>query len=270
MKSVLLYVNDDSGLTARLQAALDLTRAVNGHLLCLRANPYYPQMVFDGVTGMSIVYDVARLTREADEKLRTDIENKLSNEDVSWSYSEVNSHPARGLARNSALSDIMVLSAASNDQDNRMPVGILGDVLFNTHVPALIQPDAEKKFDAAGVAIVAWNGSFEAGNALRAAVPLLQLAEAVHILSVDEDKDHDLPPLAASEYLSRHGINSEIHSMSAKKPSVQEVLLSTADALHASYMVMGAYGQSRAREFLFGGVTHSLFKGCPIPLIVSH
>ncbi|MEW4468832.1 universal stress protein [Parasphingorhabdus sp. JC815] len=269
MKSVLLYVNDDPGLPARLQAALDLTRAFNGHLTCLRANPYHPQMAFDGVTGMSVVYDVAKLTREADQKLRADIENKLSDEDVSWSYSEVNNHPARGLARNSALSDLIVLSAAGDDQDNRMPIGMLGDVLFNTHVPALVQPDAVKKFDAAGVATVAWNGSFEAGNALRAAVPLLQMAATVHILTVEENKDHDLPPLAASEYLSRHGITSEVHSMTAKN-SVQEVLLSTSDSLHASYMVMGAYGKSRAREFLFGGVTRSLFNECPIPLIVAH
>lgn len=270
MKSVLLYVNDDTGLEARLQAALDVTRAVGGHLRCLRTNPYNPQMAFDGVTGMSVVYDVAKLSREADQKLREDIEGQLTDEDVPWTYDEVNASPARGLARNSALADIMVLSSASGIEDNVLPVGILGDVLFNTHVPVLVQPDGVKKFDAAGPAVVAWNGSFESGNALRAAVPMLHLASAVHILTVDEDKDHDLPPLAASEYLSRHGITSEVHSMSAKKPSVEAVLLSTIDALKASYMVMGAYGHSRAREFLFGGVTRSLFGDCPVPLIVSH
>lgn len=270
MKSVLLYVNDDTGLEARLQAALDVTRAVGGHLHCLRANPYSPNMTFDGVTGMSVVYDVAKLTREADQSLRSDIESQLADEDVPWTYDEVNDSPARGLARNSALADIMVLSSASGDKDNALPLGMLGDVLFNTDVPALVQPDGVKKFDASGTAVVAWNGSFEAGNALRAAVPMLHLAASVHILTVDEDKDHDLPPLAASEYLSRHGITSEIHSMSAKKPSIEAVLLSTIDALHASYMVMGAYGHSRAREFLFGGVTRSLFMDCPIPLLVSH
>lgn len=270
MKSVLLYVNDDTGLEARLQAALDVTRAVGGHLHCLRANPYNPQMAFDGVTGMSVVYDVAKLTREADQKLRAEIEGRLTDEDVPWDYEEANASPARGLSRNSALADLIVLSSASGDKNNVLPLGILGDVLFNTHVPVLVQPDGVKKFDAAGPAVVAWNGSFEAGNALRAAVPMLHLASTVHILTVDEDKDHDLPPLAASEYLSRHGVTSEIHSMSAKKPSVEAVLLSTIDALKASYMVMGAYGQSRAREFLFGGVTRSLFRDCPVPLVVSH
>ncbi|WP_417621991.1 universal stress protein [Parasphingorhabdus sp.] len=269
MKSVLLYVNDDSGLDARFQAALDLTRALDGHLHCLRANPYNPQMIFDGVTGMSITYDMSKYALEVDAKLRAEIEKRLASEDVPWDYQEANAEPARGLARNSALADIMVLSSCSGVKDNTLPLSILGDVIFNSNIPVVVQPDSIKKFDATGPALVAWNGSFEAGNALRAAVPLLKLASNVHIVVVEEDKDHDLPPLEASEYLSRHGIKSEIHELEAKKSSVQAVLLSTVNALAASYLVMGAYGHSRAREFLLGGVTRSLFRDCPVPLVVA-
>ena len=269
MKSVLLYVNDDSGLDARYQAALDVTRALNGHLRCLRTNPYNPQMVFDGVTGMSIMYDVGKYADEMDAKLQVEIEKRLSGEDVPWDYETINAEPARGLARNSALSDVIILSSCSGAKDNSTPLSILGDVIFNTHVPVIVQPDSLKKFDATGPALVAWNGSFEAGNALRAAVPLLKLASEVHIVVVEEEKHHDLPPLDASEYLSRHGIKSKIHELEAKKSSVQEILRSTVQTLGASYLVMGAYGNSRAREFLFGGVTRSLFRDSPVPLVVA-
>ena len=270
MKSVLLYVNDDSGLDARYQAALDLTRALEGHLHCLRANPYQPQMAFDGVTGMSVMYDIGKYAREADIELKAEIEKRLAGEDVPWDYQEANAEAARGLSRHSALADVMVLSSCSGVKDNTIPLGILGDVVFNTNIPVVVQPDSVKKFDAAGPAVVAWNGSFEAGNALRGAVPLLKLASDVHIVVVEEDKDHDLPPLDASEYLSRHGIGSKIHDLEAKNKSVQAVLLSTVDTLGGSYMVMGAYGHSRAREFLLGGVTRNLFRDCPVPLVVAH
>ncbi|WP_374614821.1 universal stress protein [Sphingorhabdus sp.] len=40
-------------------------------------------------------------------------------------------------------------------------------------------------------------------------------------------------------------------------------------ALEASTLVMGAYGHSRAREFLFGGVTRSLLRDCPLPLLLA-
>lgn len=270
MKSVLLYIADDTGLEARLQAALDLTRSLGGHLHCLRANPYNPQMAFDGVTGMSVMYDISKLSREQDEKLRSEIEKRLAGEDVSWDYQEENVDPSRGLSKNSALVDIIVLSSAGGGKDNAMPLGILGDVLFNATAPVLVQPDNVKKFDACGPALVAWNGSFEAGNALRAAVPLLKMASDVHILTVEEDKDHDLPQLVASEYLAYHGIKSEIHARSAGKEPVDVTLLSEASDVKAEYIVMGAYGHSRAREFLFGGVTRNLFKDCHIPLVVSH
>ncbi|VWX58431.1 universal stress protein [Sphingorhabdus sp. 109] len=270
MKSVLLYINDDSGLEARYQAALDLTRALEGHLHCLRPDPYRPQMAFDGVTGMSVMYDISKYASESDLLLKTEMEKRLTGEDVPWDYQEANAEPARGLARNSALTDIMVLSSCSGIKDNTLPFGLLGDVIFNCNVPVVVQPDSVQKFDAAGSAIIAWNGSFEAGNALRAAVPLLRLANDVHIVVVEEEKQHDLPPLEASEYLSRHGIKSRIHELAAEKSSVHAILLSTIDTLNASYMVMGAYGHSRAREFLFGGVTRNLFWDCPVPLVVAH
>ena len=270
MKSVLLYIADDTGLEARLQAALDLTRSLGGHLHCLRANPYNPQMAFDGVTGMSVMYDISKLSREQDKRLRTEIEKRLAGEDVSWDYHEENADPARGISKNSALVDLIVLSSASGDKDNALPLGILGDVLFNATAPVVVQPDNIKKFDACGPALVAWNGSFEAGNAVRAAVPLLKMASEVHILTVEENKDHDLPQLAASEYLAYHGIKSVIHSPPRSKGGVDAVLLAEADNVHAGYVVMGAYGHSRAREFLFGGVTRSLFKNCHLPLVVSH
>ena len=270
MKSVLLYVNDDSGLDARYQAALDITRALSGHLHCLRANPYNPQMAFDGVTGMSVMYDVGKYAREADIALKGEMEKRLSGEDVPWDYQEANAEAARGLARSSALADLMVLSSASGDKNNTTPISILGDVVLGTNIPVVVQPDSVKKFDVAGPALVAWNGSFEAGNALRGAVPLLKLASEVHIVVVEEDKDHDLPPLDASEYLSRHGIGSKIHDLEAKNSSVQDVLLSSVATMGASYLVMGAYGHSRAREFLLGGVTRSLFHDCLVPLVVAH
>ncbi len=270
MKTVLLYIDDDTGLDARLQAALDLTRAVNGHLHCLRSNPFQPQMIFGGITGMSVIQEAAQLTHQTDVALRDRIEKQLAGEDVSWTYHQVNAHPANGLARNSALSDVIVLSSMSGNKANTDALGLLGDVIFNTRLPVVVQPDSVKKFDATGPAVVAWNGSFEAGNALRAAVPLLKLASDVHILTVEEEKDHDLPPLDASEYLSQHDIKSKVHSPDAGKSSVQASLLASVDALGASYIVMGAYGQSRARQFLFGGVTRSLFRDCPVPLVVSH
>ncbi|MEH6758668.1 MAG: hypothetical protein V7676_14315 [Parasphingorhabdus sp.] len=80
MKSILLYINDDPGQKVRLQAALDLTCSLEGRLHCLCANPYNPQMAFNGVTCMSVMYEIGKYAREVDQKLREFIESRLTEE----------------------------------------------------------------------------------------------------------------------------------------------------------------------------------------------
>jgi nucleotide-binding universal stress UspA family protein len=71
------------------------------------------------------------------------------------------------------------------------------------------------------------------------------------------------------EYLSRHGIHAEMIDDNAGTLTIADRLVATATSLGASYLVMGAYGHSRAREFLFGGVTRSLLKECPLALVIA-
>jgi nucleotide-binding universal stress UspA family protein len=78
-----------------------------------------------------------------------------------------------------------------------------------------------------------------------------------------------LPSLSASTYLSRHGVKSELHARPVSDKPVEDAITETAAVMGATYIVMGGYGHSRAREFLFGGVTRSLLKDCPIPLIMG-
>ena len=70
MKNVLLLVHEDAGQEARLQAALDLTRALDGHLQCLDVSlmPVLASAPYDGV-GQALLLEDER-TREDDNKIR--------------------------------------------------------------------------------------------------------------------------------------------------------------------------------------------------------
>ena len=74
------------------------------------------------------------------------------------------------------------------------------------------------------------DGSHEAAVALCAARPLLALASEVHVVTVEEKAKRDFPPIDASEYLSRHGIASEIHEWPRKGRTVEEALKRMEDA----------------------------------------
>jgi nucleotide-binding universal stress UspA family protein len=271
MKSVLLHVQDDDGLEARLQAALSLVRATNGHLSCLHVTPINAYIAFDGFGGAFVIGDIMKALEDQETKMRKQIEERLSLEDVSWDYVQITAEPTHTLVSHGALNDLIVVGRGRHHETAALlGITMIGDVLHATRTPLLIQPEKQESFDPLGPAVVAWNGSFEAANAMRFVLPLLKQASAVHIVTVEDQKDTAFPSVAASEYLSRHGIPTELHTQKADSKSVGEALIASAQMLKASYLVMGAYGHSRAREYLFGGVTRHMLKDCPVPLFIAH
>jgi nucleotide-binding universal stress UspA family protein len=257
-------------MEARLQAALAIARANDGHLSCLHVTPISLYIASDGVNSAYLMPDFAKHLDEMEAKMRERIEAHLKTEDVSWDYQHVDGDPAQMLVSRSALSDLIILGRSHHRETHYTPLTLIGDVLQSARVPILLQPQERDSFDPLGAAVVAWNGSFEAANAIRSALPLLQMASAVHIVTVDEPAEHMLPSLVASTYLSRHGVTSELHARTVSNMPIDKVIRETAEVMGASYIVMGGYGHSRAREFLFGGVTRNLLKESPIPLLLAH
>lgn len=137
------------------------------------------------------------------------------------------------------------------------------------HTPLCIPGDECKTFDPFGKAVVAWNGSFEAANTIRSTIGLLKMASDVRVIRYTEDKGTALPDTRVLEYLSRHGIHAQIE-MHCPRTDIASDLVDYADRLGAEYVVMGGYSHSRAGEFLFGGVTRTLLRACPISLVMAH
>jgi nucleotide-binding universal stress UspA family protein len=94
------------------------------------------------------------------------------------------------------------------------------------------------------------------------------MASAVHLVSVRKN-DEDLPQLSAAAYLSRHGIASELHLIDAAGGSADEILHKFALDHGAGMLLIGAYGHSRLRETLLGGVTRYLTLTTEVPLLLG-
>src|SRR5690606_20080733 len=105
--------------------------------------------------------------------------------------------------------------------------------------------------------------------ALRAAVPLLQHAEHVTILEVD-DGSIKVAAFDAAEYLARNGIKPRILRRDAHQDIPSTVILNEIEAIGAAYLVMGGFGHSRFVQALLGGVTRRMLRECPVPLLLAH
>ncbi|CAN5241363.1 universal stress protein [soil metagenome] len=271
MKSILVHIHDDSGQKARLQAALDLTRASGGHLTCLQITPYNEMVTLDPLGGAyALAVDMAQM-REAEVASQQTLEAQLHHEDVNWDWQHGEGDAATCLLRASRLADVVVVTLPRGDRYYPgAPLPIVGDLVTHCRSSVLALPPAVGTIDIAGRALVAWDGSHEAAVALLRATPLLKRASEVHVVMIEERDKPVFPPTDASIYLSRHGIYSELHEWPRKDRTVEEALIHAIGELKADWMVMGAFGHSRRRETIFGGVTRYLLAESPVPLLLAH
>jgi len=121
--------------------------------------------------------------------------------------------------------------------------------------------------------LVAWNATRESIRAVADALPLLVKAEAVEVLVVDHQRHpagHSQEPGAdIARHLARHGVHVEVRRLSSGGKNVGRLLLSQAAAFGADLVVMGAYGHSHLREWMFGGVTRTVLYEAGLPVLMS-
>lgn len=145
-------------------------------------------------------------------------------------------------------------------------------VLFGSGRPVLLLPPGWNG-DALGKRVlVAWTPKREAARALADAAPFLQEAEQVFVVTVDAQPNGSgqAPGRDISKHLARRGMDVELRNVDGLGRSAETALLSEAQDLGADLIVMGGYGHSKFRQFIFGGVTRVLTRTSPIPLLLSH
>ena len=150
---------------------------------------------------------------------------------------------------------------------------VIEGVLFSSGKPLLLVPEGTHLTMKPKRVVVAWDSSFEASRALRESLDMLESAEDVRITLVDPIAD-DIgqgaePGADVAAYLVRRGLKVGVDRLPSSGHSVAEVLSRHAMDMSAELMVMGAYGHSRLRERLFGGVTKSILAAPPLPILTA-
>lgn len=269
MKNILLLIHDDAGQEARVQVALDVTRALKGHLTCLDVTML--QLIPSDVLGdVSIALLTCERQQESANKAR--LEARLAAEDVAWDWIDMTGPLESSLEEAAALSDLIVVNRRIEDFPYPDMGRVAAGLVVNSGKPILAVPASAKRLDVAGMALVAWDGSAAASDALAAAVPLLRLARSVTIVEVD-DGSIAVPAEEAAAYLSRHDIHPRIFRAAGTDEDgerASDILLAKAGSGAFDYVVMGGFSRARLIEAVFGGVTRRMLDECSIPLLLAH
>jgi nucleotide-binding universal stress UspA family protein len=96
-------------------------------------------------------------------------------------------------------------------------------------------------------------------------------ANSVAILSVGRDaEDIEERSEELITHLARHGLNATKELLTQTTLTPAEAALSRVADLGADLMVMGAYGHSRLRETILGGMTRDILRHMTVPVLMAH
>jgi nucleotide-binding universal stress UspA family protein len=171
--------------------------------------------------------------------------------------------------------DLTVVSQVDPDESTPPSMLLLQDVLLQSGRPMLALPYAGAwNVAPAARILVGWNASREAARAVHDALPMLRAAHSVEVVVFETPEDVNLahgqiPGADIGLWLARHGVAVEARYVPAKV-GAGEALLSHAADMNADLIVAGGYGHSRFRQAILGGVTRTLLRSSPVPVLLSH
>jgi nucleotide-binding universal stress UspA family protein len=174
------------------------------------------------------------------------------------------------LIQEARLRDLTIVPAILEDLNYQW---YAESIIFSSGRPVLILPGrgSVREF-AVDTVVIAWDGSRPAARAVADALPVLERAKEVRVLTVLNEKvlSSESPAAELAKYLERHGIVARPDCIDAAGRRIGEILKSYLTSHQADILVMGAYGHSRLREFILGGATRSMLLKPPLPVLLSH
>lgn len=291
-RTVLAHLTGTSSDPPTLTLSLRLADAQAGHIECLRVipdlNAVATQINQIGMGGWITLTDrLTQMEREVSERSRSaqanfdrfrqDSKLGIASEPgasnvISVNYSEDTGEEVDRILRRSRYFDAVVLAGGAN-REGGLSEAALGTIVMESGRPVVLAPAAETSGPFSTIAI-AWKDTAEAARSLSAAMPLLNQAKQIELICAEEGGTKHDERIASYEnvlrYLRWHGFSSTGHFVTTGLRTAAEVVLDRVQESGADLLVMGAYGHSRQREFIFGGFTEHVLKGAALPVLLFH
>lgn len=283
IKDILVHLDAGPRSAVRLGVAASLAARHGAHLTGLHVidlpSPEvfnsYPSMFMDMERVEDVLAGMRAVRLEEAAGVEADFRAALAREGIEGEWRRVEGVVAETVALHGRYADLIVLGqgepvGTGSAKAADLPVG----ELMGAGRPLLVVPYAGAFPNLGQTVLVGWNGTAEAARAVNEAIPLLQAASKVTVLSINPRLgivgDGDVPAADMALHLARHGIRAEAAHTVAVDISEGDALLSYAADLGADLLVCGLYGHSRLREQVFGGVTKSLLTEMTLPVFLAH
>lgn len=278
-KDVMVHLDGSNEDDVRLAHAEALSALCGGAKLTGLFTNYLPEYAYhlSGIYGMTDVGEIAALEerlRQEGEKVFARLQQRLTHIDANNDARRLDAYPSQMAplaAAQARWSDVFVATTPYRDPLSSWD-RLVEAVLFSSGRGLYLVPPGCQVRSTINSVVFAWQNTPESAHAAQQALPLLRLAGCVKLLLVDggEHGAKDAEIDAAAVHLARHGVTVEVMGATSQDGRVAEAILTTAERAAADLIVIGAYGHSRFREWILGGVTREVIENAPHPLFLAH
>ncbi len=272
LKDILVHVDDGKANRMRLELATNLARQHDAHLTGLYV---IPQFFIPSYAEIHIPASVIEAHEAEVKALAAKAENEFrqladdAGRPAEWRC--VRGYADQALIDYARCTDLIVLGQAEDTGFFSSEMELDDHVLLGAARPVLAVPYIGVQGTVGKRVLVAWNNSRESVRAVNDALPILQRAEKVTVMAVNPPKaDGDIPTADICLHLARHGVKAEASQTVAEDVTVSDVLLSRVADEGYDLLVLGAYGHTRLRQTVFGGVTRHILSHMTVPVLMSH
>ena len=285
IRKLLLPLTGTAAGEAALSTALIIARSWGAHVTALHVrvdSRDVAPLAGEGLSGAMIEEMMSATEKESSERAHAVrsmfdrfvaqhevivSEARAGSENATASFAAVTGREEDLVAQQARLADLTVVPNPDAGEDVSSS-DALHAVLFDSGRPVLISPRTAPQ--TVGIRVcLGWNGTAESASAVLAALPWLQRAEGVCILSADgyQRRGPAAPELAA--YLALHGVHADIVMFKSINGVVGAGLLAAARDFGCDLLAMGAYSHSRLRQLILGGVTRHVLENSALPVMMN-
>jgi len=270
-RCLLVHVEPGLAATHRVVAAAALARSLDARLIGLGAETLDPFPAPDPMAGYGAGEWLVLMQEQVTNDLQSAAEGfrrDAAEADTEWR--SVQDYPTRAMARLARAADLLVVSPRNRAGAARAVDP--AELVLTAGRPVLMAPEGGRHFRGKTV-VVGWKDAREARRAVADALPFLRRADEVLVQTVRPRDETDAAQSETADVvaaLKRHGVQARAIVSPGHVDDAPELLAKTAHNAGADLIVVGGYGHSRAREWVFGGVTDVLIHNPPCFVLFSH
>ena len=270
MKSILIHLTDGNGMTPAVTAGLTLAARFDSKILGLYTIPSLATSFWGSETAEFLPTLENQLKKTAQTALAR-FQEMTANTALSVTSKCVDNAYLSTISEASFGHDLLVTTQLKSSPQTMVEMEFQApDIIVGVSCPTLVVPQSFHADTIGEHILIAWNNSREASRAVRDALPLLLKAKFVVVLHVTPAHSDPVGTETIVEFLNNHGIPHILVSRLAPSASVTKSIQDAVAEYNADLLVMGAWGHSRLRELVLGGVTREILAQMTIPVLMSH